>query len=320
MTKKLTASVMSLLVGFLLVGSLLSGSPQVEGRDADPARNMETTKAAVRARQQTAAPVATVPSAGGSRFTFAWSAAGVPATIPLPLPPEVQVEDVEGVVLPDTVSVLGFALEADTRELVLSLSPAPGREEVSFDEIQLLLVHGVSQPHRVGAVRLVSAVAGSADLGFEQSVSAAGAGLHLGVALHNRGEHDLLVRGVEYLPQGSSAEQRLLVATSREADTLLAAAERSLTPSRPKLGESAPAAEARSDPPVPVAGFRWLHPEQTVLVPAGQRLVLVWSKESLPEVTESASFLLHPVIVFTRIAQPARLQRLGLPVALRSRH
>lgn len=327
MTKKLTEFYLARLVGFLsirpvamrpllaagsLIGSLLIG--------AGLAQNGETGEGASRAPQQAEMSVATATPEEPARFTFAWSAVEVPATIPFPLPPGVDAEEVTGVVLPDEVSVHGFAVEVDARELLLLVSPGRNRNEVSFDEILLLLERSSAQAHRVGPVRLVSAAAGGAVLNFERSVSATGAGLHLGVALHNASADDVLLHGVEYWPEEPIPGRRVLVATAEDAETLLSSAERRLTPSQPDIDGSTRSTGAPADPPVPVVGFRWLSAGQAVLVPADHRLVLVWTPESLPEAAESSSFLLYPVVVFASAAEPDRVERLGLPVALRSRH
>lgn len=324
MTKKRTKLVLPTFIrtlgsGKSLVGALLIGSVLIATLGPASGQTIETAVVAARARQQTEVPAARAKDEGADRFTFAWSAVEVPATIPFQLPSKVHPEDVTGVVLPDAVSVHGFAVEVEARELVLLVSPGRGRDEVTFDRIVLLLQDGVEYPYPVGPVRVVAADAGGDDLQFERSVAATGTGLHLGVALHNSGSRDLLLQGVEYWPQRMAPGRRLLVATAKQVETLLAVAERSLTPSPPGT-EVPPSSTERSSPPVPVAGFRWLSPGQPVLVPAGHRLVLVWSPESLPEAAGSHPFLLHPVVMFTRAEQPDRVQRLGIPVALRSRH
>lgn len=314
-----TMRVRSSRIPSVRIGSLLIGSVLIGGLGPAAGQTIETALVATRARQQTEVPVARTMDEGTDRFTFAWSAVEVPATIPFPLPSEVQPEDVTGVALPDAVSVHGFAVEVEARELVLLVSPGRDRDEVTFDQIELLLQEGVTYPYPVGPVRVVAAAAGGVALDFERSVSATGTGLHLGVALHNSGSRDLLLQGVEYWPQIMAPGRRLLVATAKQAETLLALAERSLTPSSPVTEVTPPGAEP-SSPSAPVAGFRWLSPGRPVLVPAGHRLVLVWSAESLPEAAGSHPFLLHPVILFARADQPDLVQRLGMPVALRSRH
>jgi hypothetical protein len=251
-------------------------------------------------------------SVGNGPVTFAWAAAGVPALVTVSLPVGVVPEEIDRVRPPEGAQVLGFAVESDSRTLVLQLAPADGA--ASFAEVGIELQLGVEVAHQVGPVRIVAADTAPGPLRFERSLAAPAAGLYLAVALRNTADTELLLTAIEYLPvevrPADSGDRRLLFAVGDPA-ALLAALEQNLTPAERRAGAGAGG--------VPVSGFRWLAPaEPDVRLAPGEAAVLAWTGTSLPPDAEWRAYHLQPVIGYGPVASGTPARRLGLPVVLRA--
>lgn len=140
--------------------------------------------------------LAILPSIG-----FLWADGTTPTTAELFLAEGMHgVPDIIGIRSADPdVEVAGYDLFPDTRRLLLTLRLTHGRA-VNLDSVAVAYRSGPAEAATLGALRIVPATAGTAELRWARGRAAADIGMIFAGALQNDGSDGVVVRALSYAP------------------------------------------------------------------------------------------------------------------------